>query len=136
MSEPKTRPHEASVKAFLNGVEPPQRREDGLRLLTIMEEETGEKAVMWGPSIVGFGTYTQRYANGKEADWLRVGFSPRKASMSVYVMSQKDRYEAFLSRLGKHKTGKSCLYINKLADVDESVLREMIRVGFQDVRGE
>jgi len=101
-----------------------------------MEEETGEKGVLWGPNIVGFGTYTQKYANGKEADWMRVGFSPRKAKMSVYIMSNRERYDDLLSRLGKHKTGKSCLYINKLTDIDEAVLREMIREGFKDVRGE
>jgi hypothetical protein len=89
---------------------------------------------MWGPSIVGFGTYTMTYADGREADWLAVGFSPRKAKMSVYIMSGFEGYDALLEKLGKHKTGKSCLYINKLEDVDEGVLRELIRQSVAQVK--
>jgi hypothetical protein len=124
---PKTRPTGEAVSDFLHAVEPVRRREDGLRLLEIMTEETGEEATMWGPGIVGFGTYTQTYADGRQADWLAVGFSPRKARMSVYILSGFKGYEALLDKLGKHKTGKSCLYINTLDDVDEGVLRELIR---------
>jgi len=126
MSEPKTKKNDASVLDFLNAVEHDQRREDSLELLKIMEEVTGEKGVMWGPSIVGFGSYHYVYASGREGDWMQTGFSPRKQNLTVYIMSGFSRYDDLMSRLGPHKTGKSCLYLKKLSDVDESVLRELI----------
>lgn len=122
MSEPKTRPTHASVEAFLDAATPAQRREDGFVLLAIMREITGEPAVMWGPTIVGFGSRPMVYASGHQVDWPVVGFSPRKASLVLYT----DHDEDLLSRLGKHKLGKGCLYITKLADVHEDVLRELI----------
>lgn len=127
MSENKTRPTNQDVVAFLNSVEHKTRREDGLALLNMMVEETGEEAVMWGSSIVGFGSYHYQYASGREGDMPLVGFSPRKQSMTVYIMPGFDEYEDLLASLGKHKIGKSCLYVNKLADVDENVLRRLIR---------
>jgi len=122
MAEPKTRPTGASVEAFLDAATPRQRRTDGFTLLEIMGEITGQPAVMWGPSIVGFGSRPMVYASGATVDWPVVGFSPRKASLVLYI----DHDEDLLSRLGKHKLGKGCLYITKLADVDEAVLRELI----------
>lgn len=135
MSAPKTRPTGKDVRAFLEAVEHPVRRADGLRLLEIMTEETGQPAELWGPSIVGFGRYGLRYADGSVKDWMCTGFSPRKASMSLYIMSGFREYGDLLARLGKHKTGASCLYVNKLADVDEAVLRELVRRSVAHVKG-
>jgi hypothetical protein len=126
MTEPKTKPTDVKVEDFLNAVEQPTRKGDGFELLRIMKEITKEKPVMWGPSIVGFGSYHYKYESGREGDMPLVGFSPRKQSLSLYIMPGFDEYEDILGRLGKHKIGKSCLYINKLADVDISVLKELI----------
>ncbi len=126
MTEPKTRPTRAGVKKFINSVEHKTRREDGLRLLDLFIDITGEKAVMWGSSIVGFGRFRYGNTTGKDYDWMMGGFSPRKSSLTLYVMSGFERQKKLLEKLGKHKTGRSCLYINKLADVDEKVLRKII----------
>ena len=98
-----------------------------------MQEVTGEPPVMWGDSIVGFGTYHYRYKSGREGDWPRTGFSPRKQYLAIYIMPGFDSYEALLARLGKHRTSVSCLYINKLADVDLDVLREIIAESHQEM---
>lgn len=127
MKENKTRPTGASVKDFLNSVEHPQRRTDGLALLKIMSEVTGEAPSMWGSSIVGFGSYHYKYESGREGDMPKIGFSPRKQNLTIYIMLGFDQYNELLKRLGRHKLGKSCLYINKLEDVDEKVLREIIK---------
>lgn len=127
MSENKTRPTEDSVIEFLENVDHKTRREDGLNLLGLMEEITGEDATLWGTSIVGFGSYHYKYESGREGDMPLVGFSPRKASMTVYIMPGFEDYDEMLGKLGKHKIGRSCLYINKLADVDESVLKKLIK---------
>jgi len=127
MSEAKTRPTDASVEAFLNAVEHPQRREDGFELLEMMKELTSEEPTMWGPSIVGFGTYHYKYESGREGDMPLTGFSPRKKNLTVYIMSGFEEYKDLLDKLGKHKIGKSCLYINKLADVDKNVLKKIIK---------
>jgi hypothetical protein len=127
MSERKTKPTNVKVEDFLNAVEHPQRKEDGFELLRIMRDITKEKPVMWGPSIVGFGSYHYKYATGREGDMPVTGFSPRKRSLSVYIMSIFDEYNDLLGKLGKHRVGKSCLYINKLSDVDISVLTEIIK---------
>ena len=126
MSEPKTKPTDASVEDFLNAVYHPQRREDGFELLKIMKEITNEEPKMWGPSIVGFGSYHYKYESGREGDMPITGFSPRKRSLSVYIMPGFDEYSDLLKKLGKHRVGKSCLYINKLADVNISVLKDLI----------
>ena len=126
MTELKTRPNKKNVQEFLNNVENVRRREDSFELLKLMEEVTHEKPVMWGDSIVGFGKYHYKYASGREADWLATGFSPRKQSLTVYIMDNFDKYNDLLKKLGKHKTGKSCLYINKLDDVNIPVLKELI----------
>lgn len=133
MAELKTQPHEGSVEAFLNGVEDDGKREDAFALLKLMEEVTGEAATMWGDSIVGFGSYHYRYASGREGDWFLTGFSPRKRNLTLYIMAGFDRYDALLEKLGKFKTGKSCLYLKRLADVDLDVLRELVRQSAEHV---
>jgi len=127
MAELKTKKNDASVERFLNAVDHPKRREDAWRVLEIMKKVTKEEPKMWGPSIVGFGSYHYRYASGQEGDWMLVGFSPRKTALSVYIMSGFDAYDELMSQLGKYKTGKSCLYINKLEDVDLKVLENLIK---------
>ena len=127
MSELKTQKNEASVEDFLNSVEPEKKRKDSFAILEIMRQVTGEEAVMWGSSIIGFGSYHYKYASGRENEWFLVGFSPRKQNLTLYIMSGFDNYDALLSDLGKYKTGKSCLYINKLEDVDEGNLRKLIK---------
>ncbi|MFQ5833983.1 MAG: DUF1801 domain-containing protein [Candidatus Thorarchaeota archaeon] len=136
MSEPKTTPTDVDVEDFLNAVEHPRRKEDGFELLRIMREITKEEPVMWGPSIVGFGSYHYRYESGREGDMPVTGFSPRKRSLSVYIMSGFDEYSDLLGRLGKHRVGKSCLYINKLADVDISILKEIIKESVEELTKE
>jgi len=134
MSTAKTKPTNVKVKDFLNAVEHPQRKEDGFELLRIMKEITKEKPTMWGSSIIGFGSYHYKYESGREGDWPLTGFSPRKANLTVYIMPGFDEYDNLLEKLGKFKTGKSCLYINKLADVDISVLKEMIAKSVETMR--
>ena len=126
----------ASVEEFLSAVEHPVRRRDGLRLHTMMAEATGQPAGMWGPTIVGYGRYHYKYATGREGDAPAVGFSPRKASLSLYGLSYGPESAGLLARLGKHKTGAGCLYINKLDDVDGAVLTELIRNGYRYVTTE
>jgi hypothetical protein len=127
MTEPKTRPTDASVEAFLEGIEEETKRADARALVGIMQRATGAPPKMWGTSIVGFGQYHYRYASGREGDWMLTGFSPRKRELSVYIMAGFDRYEELMSRLGKHRTGISCLYVRRLADVDLEVLEELVR---------
>jgi len=134
MAELKTKPNEASVEAFLNTVENEQKRNDSFRLLKIFEEVTGEKGKMWGPSIVGFGSYHYVYPTGNSGDWMLAGFSPRKQALTIYMMAGNKRFEKDLEKLGKHKIGKSCLYVKKLADIDEVVLRRMIKESVETVK--
>ena len=136
MSEPKTKPTKVKVEDFLNAVEHPTRKKDGFELLQIMGEITEEEPVMWGPSIIGFGSYHYKYATGREGDMPVTGFSPRKRSLSVYIMSVFDEYDNLLGKLGKHRVGKSCLYINKLTDVDISVLKEIIKKSVENLSKE
>ena len=126
MTELKTRPNDKNVIEFLNNVENTRRREDSFEILKLMKEVTPEEPVMWGDSIVGFGTYHYKYASGREADWLQIGFSPRKQSLTVYIMDGFEKYQELLEKLGKHKTGKSCLYINKLDDINIPILKELM----------
>jgi len=134
VAENKTRPNRKSIMKFLEGVTPVKRREDGQRLLQIMSEITGEEPKMWGTSIIGFGSYHYQYESGREGDSPMTGFSPRKASLSVYIMGGFPRHESLMSKLGKYKTGKSCLYINKLEDVDEKVLRQLIKASWSHMK--
>lgn len=134
MSENKTRPTNQDVIEFLNKVENNTRREDSFVLLAMMAEVTGEDAVMWGSSIVGFGSHHYKYESGREGDMPNVGFSPRKNSMTLYIMPGFEEYDAMLADLGKHKVGKACLYINKLEDVDDHILRSLIKQAYEHMK--
>jgi len=133
MAENKTQATGASVQEFLAAVEHPVRRADGFRLLALMSEITGEPAQMWGPTIVGFGSYHYKYASGRKGDAAAVGFSPRKSSLSLYGLTYGPEAAELLGRLGRHKLGAGCLYVNKLDDVDEAVLTELVRLGYRHV---
>ncbi len=126
MAELKTKPNDEDVQAFLNSVENEKKRQDSFAILELMRDVTGEEPQMWGSSIIGYGSYHYKYASGREADWMLVGFAPRKQALTLYIMSGFDEYDALMSNLGKYKTGKSCLYIKKLEDVDLDTLRELI----------
>lgn len=122
----KTQKTDQDVREFLDTVEHDLRREDSFRVLGIMEELTGMEAKMWGNSIIGFGDYHYKYESGREGDFFKVGFSPRKTSLTLYIMPGFERYPELMEKLGKYKTGRSCLYVKKLTDVDEGVLKELI----------
>ncbi len=127
MSENKTKPTTMSVPAFLDACADEERRTDAKALAKLMQKVTGKKAAMWGPSIVGFDSYHYKYESGREGDMLVVGFSPRKAANVLYGAIGFDGDEDLLAKLGKHTTGKGCLYIKKLADVDAKVLETLIK---------
>ena len=134
MAENKTQKTGASVDAFIAAVEHPRRREDGRVLLKLMREVTGLEPDMWGPSIIGFGDYHYRYESGREGDFFLVGFSPRKQSLSLYLPAGFPEYGALLAAIGKYRKGASCLYVNKLADVDLEALRRLIAASFEHMR--
>lgn len=129
----KTQATEVDVQTFLEAIEHPVRRADGLALHELYSRITGWTPRMWGPTIVGYGSYHYVYESGREGDSLAAGFSPRKGSLSLYIMPGYQDYGDMLKRLGKYKIGKACLYINKLADVDMDVLEELIRKGLTDL---
>ncbi|KQY82636.1 hypothetical protein ASD24_14730 [Paenibacillus sp. Root52] len=126
MVQPKTKETDGSVIEFIESVESPKKREDAYQLLDIYTETTGYEAKMWGPSIIGFGSYHYRYESGHEGDAPLVGFSPRKAKISLYFATGDTEREALLSDLGKHTTGKACVYISKVTDIDVGVLQALI----------
>ena len=126
MSDLKTKPTAASVNAFINAIDDERKREDARAVAAMMAEITNAPPKMWGSSIVGFGSYHYRYASGREGDFMETGFSPRKRALTLYIMAGFSEYEDLLARLGKFSIGKSCLYIKRLADVDETVLRELV----------
>lgn len=125
MSGNKTLPTDVDPADFLAGVDHPRRQEDGFTLLELMTRVTGLKPVMWGPSIIGYGQYHYRYDSGREGDFFFCGFSPRKANMSLYFTPGYGTYDDYIQRLGKVKTGASCVYVNKLADIDLDVLEDL-----------
>lgn len=127
MAELKTQPIDKSVNDFLNSVESEKKRQDSFKIMALMQEVTGEQPKMWGESIVGFGSYHYKYASGREGNWFLTGFSPRKQALTLYIMSGFDEYDDLLGKLGKFKTGKACLYIKKIEDVDIDILKELIR---------
>ena len=127
MAELKTKRTKASVAAFLKAIPDPARRRDCLTIKRLMEQATRSKAAMWGPSIVGFGTYRYQYPSGQAGEWMLTGFSPRKQALTLYIMAGFDFKKGLMRQLGKHKTGGSCLYIQTLADVDIKVLDKLIR---------
>ena len=128
MAELKNKQTDISYEDFLNKVENERKREDSWKIVQLMEEVTGEKPKMWGPSIIGFGSYHYKYKSGREGDWFLTGFSPRKQSLTLYIMTISDKYDSLLKKLGKHKTSKACIYINKLDDIDINVLKEIISI--------
>lgn len=127
MAEPKTKETSASVPEFIDKIADPQRRKDCRAVADIMRDVTGEEPKMWGSSIVGFGSYHYKYASGREGDWMITGFSPRKGDLTLYIMGGFDSFSDLMKDLGKYKTGKSCLYIKKLADIDAAVLRKLVK---------
>ena len=126
MAENKTQPTKASVTAFLDGIEDTGKRADAKKVAAMMRKATGKPPKMWGPSIVGYDSYHYRYASGREGDFMVTGFSPRKQALTVYIMPGFKSFDALMKKLGKFRTGKSCLYIKRLSDVDENVLNELI----------
>jgi len=132
LAEIKTKPTSASVEDFINAITDEQKRKDSFMLLEMMKKATGEEPVLWSNSIIGFGN--KRYkspATGREVDWLRIGFSPRKANLSLYISVGIKEHAAALKKLGKHKTGVGCLYINKLEDIDIEVLKGMLEASLK-----
>lgn len=127
----KTTPNDQSVKDFLNNVQDEKKRADSFTILELMKDVTGEEPQMWGDSIIGFGIYQYKYASGRKGEWFLTGFSPRKQNLTLYIMSGFLEYDKLLSRLGKYKTGKSCLYINRLEDIDLEALEELVRLSSQ-----
>jgi len=136
MAEIKTRPTSRSVAAFLKTVADEKRRRDCQALVALMKEATGSKPRVWGTAIIGFGDYHYKYASGREGDWFLTGFSPRKNDLTIYIMSGLEPYAKELSRLGRHKTGKSCLYIKRLADIDMDVLRAIVEDSIRHPMGQ
>ena len=126
MAEPVTRPTGASVAAFIDAIEDGEKRKDCKALAALFRKVTGEKPEMWGPSIVGFGRYDMVYANGKTQQWLRIGFSPRKNELSIYIWADRSDGPAVLKKLGKAKAARACLYVKRLADIDTGVLKDLI----------
>ncbi len=126
MAQNKTQPTNSSVTEFLNAVDNEQKRKDAFEVLEMISSITGEKPVIWGPSLIGFGKYHYKYESGREGDFFIAGFSPRKTALSIYIMSGMSKFPYLMSQLGKFKTGKSCLYIKKLNDIDRSVLKKLI----------
>ena len=125
--ELKTKKNTASVSKFIKSIENEQRRKDTQAVVKIMEQITKSKPTMWGDAIIGFGKHSYKYASGHTGDWFLVGLSPRKQNLVLYIMSGFKRYDDLMAQLGKHKTGKSCLYINKLEQIDTKVLKTLIR---------
>lgn len=134
MSENKTQATDEDVLVFLTAVEPAKKREDALVILDLMQEVTGLEPVMWGTSIIGFGSYHYKYESGREGDMPLLGFSPRKQALTLYITSDFERYADLMAKLGKYTTGKVCLYIKKLADVDMDVLKELIQQSYLDLK--
>jgi len=126
MAENKTKATKASVTEFIKSIENPQMRTDVRKVASMMRKATGKRAKMWGSSIVGYGTYHYKYDSGREGDFMVTGFSPRKQALTVYIICGFKPFDALMSKLGKYKTGKSCLYIRRLSDVDEKVLERLI----------
>lgn len=132
MAENKTQPTGESVEGFLNGIENEKRRQDSFKVLELMQEITGLQPRMWGGSIVGLGETHLQYESGRQLEWFQVGFSPRKANLTLYLNTGFERYGELLAKLGKYTTGKSCLYIKKIEDIDLEVLKELVRLSVQD----
>ena len=133
MAELKTKPTNQSVTDFLNRIPDAARREDCFAIARIMEEITGHKPKMWGSSLVGFGSYHYKYASGQEGDWPLTAFSPRKQDLTLYIMMGFQKYDALMKELGKHRTGKACLYIKRLSDIHVPTLKKLIKASVKDL---
>ncbi len=131
MAELKTKPTKVSVADFINTIEEEQKRKDCFAIVKMMEKVTKEKPKMWGTSIIGFCDVHLKYSSGRELDWFQIGFSPRKQNITLYICGAVQEQSTLLKQLGKHKTGKGCLYINKLEDINTDVLKQMIEEGFK-----
>jgi hypothetical protein len=129
MAELKTKKTELSVDAFIKKIPEAQKRKDAFTIVELMEKATKARAKMWGSAIIGFGDRRLKYESGRELDWFVMGFSPRKQNFAFYIHGTVEKQQALLKKLGKHKTGKGCLYINKLEEVDIAVLKEIINKG-------
>ena len=127
MAELKTQKNDRSVSTFLEAIPDEQKRQDSLKIVELMKLASGAEPSMWGDSIIGFGAIHLKYASGRELDWFPVGFSPRKQNLTLYIIPGFETYDALLAKLGKYKMGKACIYINKLADVDSSVLYDLVK---------
>jgi hypothetical protein len=134
MAELKTKPTKASVKAFIDSIEDGQKRADARKIASMMRRATGARAKLWGASIVGYGSYKYTNSKGEDFEWMLTGYSPRKQALSIYIMPGFATFERLMSKLGKYKTGKSCLYIRRLSDVDEKVLEQLIGRSVQHMR--
>ena len=134
MAETKTKPTNESVKDFLNKISDEERRADCFQVAKIMEEVTGEKPKMWGPSIVGFGSYHYKYDSGREGDWLVTGFSPRKKDLTLYLMMGLAKHSELMEKLGRHSHAKSCLYNKRLSDIHIPTLKKLIKVSVKDLK--
>ncbi len=132
MADLKTQPHDGDPQALIETIEDERKRADAARLVHLMAEATGEKPVLWGPSIIGFGSFHYRYATGREGDTMRVGFAPRKTALTLYGLQGHARSEELLATLGKFTLGKGCVYIKRLDDVNEDVLRELVAHAYTD----
>jgi len=133
VAELKTKKNEASVTGFINAIEDEDKRKDSLAILKLMKQVTKKTPKMWGGSIIGFGDYHYKYASGREGDWFAAGFSPRKQNLALYLTGGLDQHKALLKKLGKHTTGKGCLYIKKLDDVNVNILKELIAQAAQEL---
>jgi len=133
MAELKTTPSDDSVLDFLATIEEEQKRDDCYEIMNMMEEVSGEQPKMWGKSIIGYGTYHYKYASGREGDWMRIAFSPRKQNLTLYLMAGVERHPELLEKIGKYKNGKSCFYIKKLDDVDRDVLKELMIASLEEM---
>ena len=134
MSELKTKKNKASIKDFLDKIEDDKKRQDSYAIHKLMQDVTGDDGAMWGAAIVGYGSYHYQYASGQEGDWMATGFSPRKNALTIYIMSGFEKFDALMSKLGKFKTGKSCLYVKKLEDIDTVVLKELVQKSVNHIK--
>ncbi|GAB4148302.1 MAG: hypothetical protein Fur0021_07970 [Candidatus Promineifilaceae bacterium] len=134
MAELKTKPNDQNVTAFLDSVADERKRQDCYTLLALMQEATQAEPKMWGDSIVGFGSYNYKYPTGSTGQWFLAGFAPRKQNLTLYIMSGFDEYDALMAKLGKHTTGKACLYIKRLSDVNLDALRELVQRSIAHMR--
>ncbi len=133
MAELKTKPNNKNVKQFLDSLENEKRKKDSYQLLKLFKEITKKKPVMWDDTIIGFGSYHYKYKTGREGDWPVTGFPPRKQNLSIYIMLGFSNYQDMMNKLGKYKTGRSCLYVNKLEDIDMKILKQLLAESITDM---